>query len=105
MLAANSQSHAPKGYLTDPTVASADDGLAYFPTGPDAWATGENIFAYSANVNPAAGLKAYVDYLDEGLTIDWGVPDLGHLKNLLAPARARRRPAATSPTARSASAC
>jgi uncharacterized protein YkwD len=84
MLASNRQQHSPQGFLTDPSVATADDGDALFPTGDAAWATGENIFAYSQSVQQT-GLKAYVDYFEEGLILDWGNPDFGHLRNLMAP--------------------
>jgi Carboxypeptidase regulatory-like domain len=84
MLATNSQAHSPRGYLTDPNVAVAADSQPYFPTQDGSWSTGENIYAYSSNVN-SSSLTAYVNYLYEGLMIDWGVPDLGHLRNIMAP--------------------
>ena len=84
MLATNSQIHSPRGYLTDPNVAVAADSQPYFPTQDGSWTTGENIYAYSNNVN-SASLTAYVDYLYEGLMIDWGVPDFAHLQNIMAP--------------------
>jgi hypothetical protein len=84
MLAANTQSHSTTGYLNNPQVATADDGQAYYPTGATGWATGENIFAYSSNVN-GSGDQAYVDYFETAFLLDWGNPDFGHLKNLLAP--------------------
>src|SRR5207253_1574169 len=96
MLATNSQFHAPAGYLTNPQVARAFDGQAYFPTGQSSWATGENIFAYSQGVNRPA-VKDYVDYYHEGLLIDWGNPDFGHLKNLLAPGPGGTGPGTHSP--------
>ncbi len=83
MLAKNSQQHSPAGFLTNPTVAVDGDGLAYYPTGSGGWATGENIFAYAQGV--AATPTAYADYFEAGFLLDWGNPDFGHLKNLLAP--------------------
>lgn len=84
ILAANDQQHSPAGYLTDPSVATAGDGQAYFPTGQAYWATGENVYAFSGNVN-GASLRQYVDYLEAGLEIDWSNPDYGHLQNIIAP--------------------
>ncbi len=84
MLATNDQRHSPAGYLTDPTVAQSDAGGAYYPVGLGTWATAENIFAYSRNV-VTTDPKAYVDYFHAGFLLDWGNPDFGHLKNLLAP--------------------
>ncbi len=84
MLATNSQVHSPAGYLTNPNVAVAADSQPYFPTNGGPWATGENIFAYSNNVG-GSSVTAYVNYLYEGLMIDWGVPDFGHLENIMAP--------------------
>ena len=84
MVAANAQNHSPNGFLIDPQVAADSDGQAFFNVGNNAWATGENIFAYSGNV-PATSMQAYVDYLEAGFLIDWGNPDLGHLRNILAP--------------------
>jgi hypothetical protein len=84
MLAANAQMHSPSGFLTNPSVATAADGQAFFSTGNAAWAIGENIFAYSQNVTrPSAA--SYVDYFEGGLLLDWGNPDFGHLRNLMAP--------------------
>ncbi|MBX6316367.1 MAG: hypothetical protein IRY99_26165, partial [Isosphaeraceae bacterium] len=83
MLAQNNQVHAPPGYLTDPRVATAEDGQAFYPVGVGPWATGENIFAYAQSVNRPT-LKDYVDYYYAGLMIDWGNPDFGHLRNLMA---------------------
>ena len=85
MLATNAQKHAPAGYLTNPSVATAADGQAYLPVGTGAWASGENIFAYSQGVNTASP-TAYADYFEAGFLLDWGNPDFGHLKNILAPA-------------------
>ena len=84
MLALNDQRHSPSGFLNDPTVARDTDGQAYYPTGNGYWATGENIFAFSAGVSPATD-QATVDYFEAGFLLDWGNPDFGHLKNLLAP--------------------
>jgi len=84
MLATNSQQHSPRGFLTNPNVAVDSDGQVYFPTGSSYWSTGENIFAYSSGVT-ASNSKSYVDYLEAGFLLDWGNPDFGHLKNLLAP--------------------
>ena len=84
MLAANAQRHAPAGYLTNPSVAVASDGQAYLPVGTGAWASGENIFAYSQGVDTASS-TAYADYFEAGFLLDWGNPDFGHLKNILAP--------------------
>jgi hypothetical protein len=85
MLAANEQFHAPTGYLTNPQVATAGNGQAYYPVGSGGWDTGENIFAYSGNVPAGSGQQAYVDYFNAAFFLDWGNPDFGHLKNLLAP--------------------
>jgi hypothetical protein len=84
MLAINNQVHSPQGFLTDPAVAKASDGQAYYPVDNLSWATGENIFAYSSNVQKTR-IRDYVDYLEAGFVIDWGNPDYGHLHNLLAP--------------------
>ena len=84
MLAQNSQRHAPAGFLNNPAVAVASDGLAYYDTTGVAWSTGENIFGFSANVN-SPSLQVYVDYFYAGFMIDWGNPDYGHLTNILAP--------------------
>lgn len=84
MLAANDQRHTPAGYLVDGQVATADDGQPYYDPGGGAWSAGENIFAFSGNVD-AAGLADYVDYYHAGLMIDWGVPDFSHLQNVMAP--------------------
>ncbi|WZO95795.1 FG-GAP-like repeat-containing protein [Isosphaeraceae bacterium EP7] len=84
MLAMNNQVHAPQGFLTDPAVARAADGQAYYPVNNLSWSTGENIFAYSEVVQKTR-LRDYVDYLHAGFVIDWGNPDYGHLHNLLAP--------------------
>ncbi len=84
MLAVNGQVHAPNGFLNNPAVATASDGQAYFSTAGASWATGENIFAYSRNVR-ASTPKDVIDYFEEGFLLDWGNPDFGHLKNILAP--------------------
>ncbi len=84
MLRMNSQRHAPAGFLTDPRVAVAADGQGYYDVTNASWSTGENIFAFSHNVN---GLSAvdYVNYFHAGFLIDWGNPSFGHLANDLAP--------------------
>ncbi|CAN5887620.1 hypothetical protein BH23PLA1_BH23PLA1_15470 [soil metagenome] len=85
MLSRNNQFHAPRGYLTNPSVAQAADGQAYLPTvGEHSWATGENVFAYSRNVRRPE-TRDYVDYYHAGFLIDWGNPNFGHLRNLMAP--------------------
>ena len=84
MLAANDQRHSPAGFLTNPAIATATDGRAYFDVSQASWSTGENIFAFASNV-PNPTTKSIVDYYHAGLLIDWGNPDYGHLKNLLAP--------------------
>jgi hypothetical protein len=84
ILATNDQRHAADGFLTDAAVARADDGAAYYEVGAGAWSWGENLFAFSKNVR-ADALSDYVDYFHAGLMIDWGNPDFGHLRNLLAP--------------------
>jgi hypothetical protein len=84
ILATNDQRHTADGFLTNAAIARADDGAAYYEVGPGAWSWGENLFAFSANVR-AESLKDYVDYFHAGLMIDWGNPDFGHLRNLLAP--------------------
>jgi hypothetical protein len=88
MLAKNAQQHSPTGYLTNPAVAAASDGQAFFPIGQGYWATGENVFAYTGNVNKPT-TKEYVDYLHQGLMIDWSNPDYGHLSNIMASAPSR----------------
>lgn len=90
MLVNNDQKHSLAGYLTDARVSQADDGQAYFPVGAAGWALGENLFAYSRNVNKPT-LTDYVDYLHAGLMLDWGNPDFGHLRNLLAPGPGQAR--------------
>ena len=84
MLAQNLQFHAPSGYLNHSSVATASDGKAYYATGSGGWATGENVFAYSGNVN-STDISAYVNYFAAAFLIDWGNPDYGHLYNELAP--------------------
>ena len=84
MLAVNAQVHSPDGYLNDPQVAHAADGQAYYPTGNSDWATGENIFAYSAGID-ANNTTAVMNYFEAGFLLDWGNPDFGHLTNILAP--------------------
>ena len=84
MLTLNAQKHAPSGYLTNPGVATDTDGQAYLSVGTGSWATGENIFAYSQGVNGASA-TAYADFFEAGFLLDWGNPDFGHLKNILAP--------------------
>jgi hypothetical protein len=96
MLAANAQFHSPGGYLTDPRVAAAPDGLPYYPVTPNGWATGENVFAFSRNVN-SSRIQDYVDYLYAGMMIDWNVPDFTHLKNILNPSPSRGLPARQLP--------
>ncbi len=93
MLSTNSQRHSPAGFLTNPAIATESDGQAYLPTGLGAWATGENIFAYSQAVNPASS-TAYADYFEAGFLLDWGNPDFGHLKNILAPGPSAANPLA-----------
>jgi hypothetical protein len=83
MIQADNQFHAPADYLTNPASGHAYDGQAYYPTGNNWWATGENIFAYSSGVS--GGVTAFVNYLEAGFELDWGNPDHGHLTNLLAP--------------------
>ena len=83
MLAGNTQKHSPTGFLTNPSVADDTDGLPYLPTGNTSWATGENIFAYSQGVN-ATSPTSYADFFEAGFLLDWGNPDFGHLKNILA---------------------
>jgi uncharacterized protein YkwD len=92
MLAANGQFHSPPGYLNDPQVATAANGQTYFPTGNMGWATGENIFAYSANVPSRTTDVDFVNYFNDAFFLDWGNPDFGHLKNLLAPGPAEAAP-------------
>ncbi len=93
MVAQNSQRHSPAGFLTNPGVAVDSDGQAYYPTGSGGWATGENIFAFS---QPVAGRSptAYADYFEAGFLLDWGNPDFGHLRNILAPGPAEANPSA-----------
>ena len=91
MLAVNGQFHSPPGYLTDPQVAHAANGQAYYPTGTSYWDTGENIFAFSANVDNSNTANV-VNYFEEAFLLDWGNPDFGHLKNLLAPGPAEAPP-------------
>ena len=84
MLALDAQRHSPPGFLYNPSVAADTDGQPYFAIGSGGWATGENIFAYSADVAQGSA-TAYADYFEAGFLLDWGNPDFGHLKNLLAP--------------------
>jgi hypothetical protein len=91
MLAANGQFHSPPGYL-NPQVATGASGQAYYPTGSVGWATGENVFAYSSNVPAGSSDQAYVAYFNAAFFLDWGNPDFGHLKNLLAPGPAEAAP-------------
>ncbi len=84
ILATNDQRHAPDGFISNVDVARADDGNAYYDLGEGAWSWGENLFAYSRNVR-ASALSDYVDYFHAGLMIDWGNPDFGHLRNIMAP--------------------
>ncbi len=84
MLASNTQKHSPTGFLNNPSVAVDADGLPYFPTGNSSWATGENIYAYSQGV-ASTSPTAYADFFEAGFLLDWGNPDFGHLKNILAP--------------------
>ncbi len=95
MLARNDQRHSAPGFLNDPGVAVDTDGQAYYPTGSGSWATGENIFAFSGGVTPSSA-TAYADYFEAGFLLDWGNPDFGHLKNLLAPGPAEANTAAGS---------
>ncbi|HEU5117771.1 MAG TPA: FG-GAP-like repeat-containing protein, partial [Isosphaeraceae bacterium] len=83
MLATNSQTHSPSGYLVNPSVASAPDGQAYYPVTSSGWSTGENVFAYSRNVPSGSSVPQYLDYLYAGLMIDWNNTDFGHLKNIM----------------------
>jgi hypothetical protein len=97
LVAENAQRHSPPGFLTDPAIARADDGAAYYPVDhATAWASGENLFAFSQNVRPDS-LTNYVDYFHAGLMLDWGNPDFGHLRNLLAPGVAQARPGSAPP--------
>jgi serralysin len=84
MLTLNSQRHAPAGFLTNPSIAVASDGQVYFDITGATWATGENIYGFSSNVNSPSTLD-YVNYFYAGFMIDWGNPDFGHLTNILAP--------------------
>ncbi len=84
MLAVNAQVHAPAGFLNNPQVAQASDGQPFYPTGTGNWATGENIFAYSAGIDPN-NTTAVLNYFEAGFLLDWGNPDFGHLTNILAP--------------------
>ena len=84
MLAKNGQQHSPAGFLYNPNVAVDTDGQPYYATGSGWWSTGENIFAFSASV-AGSSMTRYVDYFEAGLLLDWGNPDFGHLKNILAP--------------------
>ncbi len=85
MLAANAQTHAPSGFLVNGAGGLvAGDGQVYYPVGNTSWATGENVFAYSANVSVVSS-TSFDDYFHEAFLIDWGNSDFGHLKNALAP--------------------
>jgi hypothetical protein len=84
MLAVNDQVHSPKGYLTNPAVATASNGQAFYPVGNAQWATGENIFGYGQNVRRPT-VQDYLDYYHAGFMIDWGNLDFSHLENILAP--------------------
>ena len=93
MLVANAQRHSPAGYLVNPAVALDADGQPYLPIGNQSWATGENIYAYSQGVIPASP-TSYADYFEASFLLDWGNPDFGHLKNILAPGPSGANPAA-----------
>ncbi len=93
MLAVNAQVHSPDGYLSDTQVARAADGQAYYPTGDSYWSTGENIFAYSAGIDPN-DTTAVMNYFEAGFLLDWGNPDFGHLTNILAPGPGQWSPGA-----------
>ena len=96
MVDANTQVHSPPGFLTNPAVAQASDGQAYYPIGGSSWATGENVFAYSAGVG-SSSLKDYANYFHEGFLLDWGNPSFGHLKNLMAPGPGEAAPGGRLP--------
>jgi len=98
MLARNQQYHAPAGFLTNPAVATADDGQAYYAVGAASWATGENVFAHSGNLGRNS-VRDYVDYYHAGLLIDWGVPSFSHLRALMAPGPGSRPPGGALPFA------
>lgn len=93
MLAVNAQIHSPDGYLSNPQVARAADGQAYYPTGDSYWSTGENIFAYSGGIDPN-NTTAVMNYFEAGFLLDWGNPDFGHLTNILAPGPGQWSPGA-----------
>ena len=93
MLAQNSQTHSPAGFLNNPEVATDTDGQAYFDTAQSSWATGENIFAYSQTV-AVTSPTAYADFFEAGFLLDWGNPNFGHLRNILAPSPSQANPAA-----------
>ena len=93
MLAQNTQTHSPVGFLNNSSVATDSDGQAYFDTSNASWATGENIFAYSGSVAPTTP-TAYADFFEEGFLLDWGNPNFGHLRNILAPSPSEADPAA-----------
>ena len=97
ILAENNQVHAPAGFLvTGAGGLVAGDGQVYYPAGQSSWSTGENVFAYSGNVH-STNLVDYVNYYHEGLMIDWGNSDFGHLKNILAPGPNEAQAAGTLP--------
>ncbi len=93
ILASNTQKHSPTGFLDNSSVAVDADGLPYFPTGNSSWATGENIYAYSPGV-ASTPPTAYADFFEAGFLLDWGNPDFGHLKNILAPGPNESKPSA-----------
>ena len=72
MLQANSQFHSTPGYLNNPSVAVGTNGQVFYPTGNGAWATGENIYAYSGGVD--GGDAAYVDFMEAALNWIGAIP-------------------------------
>ena len=104
MLAANGQFHSPAGFLNDPGVAVAADGQAVLPDR----ATARGPRARTSSPTRRASTPASTDgrtsnYFEAGFLLDWGNPDFGHLKNILAPGPGRGHPAgASTRTARSA---
>ncbi len=86
MLAQNDQFHSPTGFLVSGASGLvAGNGQPYYPVpSGDAWSTGENVFAFSSNVN-SSSMTNYDNYFNAAFLIDWGNSDFGHLKNLLQP--------------------
>ncbi|MDX2038991.1 MAG: hypothetical protein SFX72_20260 [Isosphaeraceae bacterium] len=90
MASINGQDHSPAGFLTNPLIARASDGRAFYDVRRAKWVTAENVFAFSENVVANSTID-YVEYFHAAFLIDWGNPDFGHLRNLMAPGPSRAK--------------